>query len=392
MIWNHVTNDLSAYVHGELTPDEARRIGEHLVGCRRCRRDYDEIRFGAEAARELKTVSAPDSLWIEIESALAAKPVERPMSGAGTFFSIPAFRYSIALAGVIIVALIGFTLFRRETDRMPDIGWEVTRIDGAPAIGSQRIASSGRLKPGEWLTTDSSSSAQISVGQIGEVKIDPNSRVRLADASPGSHRLAIEVGRMEAFIWAPPRQFFVDTPSAVAVDLGCSYTLEVDRRGAGKLKVTLGWVAFEWKGRESFVPAGAVCLTRPDSGPGTPFFDDASTIFIDELAEFDAAQSDTEKMSALDALLPLARKRDGLTLWHLLSRTAGDTRGRVYDRLTSLIPAPAGVTRRGVIDGDRGMLDSLWEPLELGDSSWWRLWKAPFPAPTARIETTTDNN
>ena len=32
--------------------------------------------------------------------------------------------------------------------------------------------------------------------------------------------LALARGKMEAFIWAPPRQFFVDTPSAVAVDLG----------------------------------------------------------------------------------------------------------------------------------------------------------------------------
>lgn len=390
MIWNHVTKYLSAYVHGELSPDEARRIGEHLVGCRQCRREYDEIRFGAEAAREMKIVSAPDSIWHEIEFALDRKPVKESKSWPGTLISIPAFRYSVALAGVALAALIAFSIFRREA--IPGPGWEVTRIDGAPAIGDQRIASRGLLKPGEWLTTDGSSRAQISVGQIGEVKIDPNSRVRLADATPGSHRLAIEVGRIEAFIWAPPRQFFVDTPSAVAVDLGCSYTLDVDRRGAGKLKVTLGWVAFEWKGRESFVPAGAVCLTRPDSGPGTPFFDDASTVFIDELAKFDAARNEPERTSALDALLPLARKRDGLTLWHLISRTEGDDRGRVYDRLTSLIPAPAGVTRQGVIDGDRGMLDALWEPLELGDSSWWRLWKAPFPAPTARIETTTDNN
>jgi hypothetical protein len=38
-------------------------------------------------------------------------------------------------------------------------------------------------------------------------------------------------------IWAPPRLFFVDTPSAVAADLGCSYTLEVKDDGAGVLRV-----------------------------------------------------------------------------------------------------------------------------------------------------------
>ena len=37
------------------------------------------------------------------------------------------------------------------------------------------------------------------------------------------------------------------------------------------ISVTTGWVGFEWRGRESFIPAGAVCLTRKSLGPGTPY-------------------------------------------------------------------------------------------------------------------------
>jgi hypothetical protein len=89
---------------------------------------------------------------------------------------------------------------------------------------------------------------------------------------------------MQAFIWAPPRQFYVDTPSAVAVDLGCAYTLEVGDDGQGLLSVVGGWVAFEWQGRETFVPAMAMCVTRPRLGPGTPYFSDASEDFQNALA------------------------------------------------------------------------------------------------------------
>src|SRR4030095_15328631 len=113
----------------------------------------------------------------------------------------------------------------------------------------------GRLTTGDWLVTDDESRAQISVGEIGEVKVEPNSRIRLVQARDKEHRLGLARGKMQAFIWAPPGQFYVDTPSAVAVDLGCSYTLEVNDDGLGLLRVTLGWVAFEWEGRESFVPA-----------------------------------------------------------------------------------------------------------------------------------------
>jgi hypothetical protein len=261
--------------------------------------------------------------------------------------------------------------------------WDVTRIEGAPKIGSKTVGDAGKLRVGEWLVTDDSSSAKISVGEIGYVQVDPGSRVRLLEAKTDEHRLALARGRMQAFIYAPPRQFYVDTPSAVAVDLGCAYTLEVDADGQGLLSVIGGWVAFEWQGRESFVPAWAMCVTRPGYGPGTPYFNDASEDFQNALAIFDVAESGSDARSnALQSVLAKSRKRDALTLWHLLPRTDGDDRLRVYNRLAELIPPPPQVTPEAVMRGDRGALDLWWEKLELGSAEWWRIWKGPIPSQT----------
>ena len=81
----------------------------------------------------------------------------------------------------------------------------------------------------------------------------PNSVLRTA----GGKRLTLQRGELHAFIWAPAREFVVDTPSARAVDLGCEYTLNVDEKGDGMLRVALGWVAFQVGDREAFIPAGA---------------------------------------------------------------------------------------------------------------------------------------
>ncbi|HMZ22296.1 MAG TPA: FecR domain-containing protein, partial [Blastocatellia bacterium] len=279
------------------------------------------------------------------------------------------------------VVLIGaaWWFYRRQAPPEPDnrVSWEVTRLDGQPVIGKRKIGEKGRLPVGEWLATDDASRAQISVGQIGEVKIEPNSRVRLVGADADNHRLAMTRGKMEAFIWAPPRKFFVETPSALAVDLGCSYTLEINDDGVGLLHVTLGWVAFESQGLESFVPAGAMCVTRPQLGPGTPYFSDASAEFQTALTAFDIGNA-----ASLETVLSLARERDALTLWHLLPRTRNEQRGKVIDRLAELVPPPPKVTRAGVISGDRAMLDIWWNKLGLGDTEWWRMWKGPLPAQT----------
>jgi hypothetical protein len=164
--------------------------------------------------------------------------------------------------------------------------------------------------------------------------------------------------------------FFVDTPSAVAADLGCAYTLEVDSDGASLLRVTSGWVALQLKDRESVVPAGAACATRPGVGPGTPYFEDTSENFRRALAELDfqsqvttsfagSVKPDSSKLPALQALLAESRPRDTLTLWHLLSRIDGAERVLVYERLVAFASPPEGVTREGVLQLDNQML-SLW--------------------------------
>ncbi len=285
----------------------------------------------------------------------------------------------LALAAAIALVVAGAWLALRWTRP----SWEVARLEGSPKVGSSRIAESGRLAVGEWLETDGSSRAQIGIGAIGVVRVEPNTRIQLLRARPTEHRLALARGTMHAQIWAPPRLFTVETPSAVAVDLGCAYTLQVDDAGAGLLRVTYGWVAFELRGRESFVPEGALCATRAGIGPGTPYYQDSSPSFQAALARLDFEKLSLEaRAAALGVVLAEARKRDALTLWHLLLSVNAPERAPVFDRLAALVPPPPGVTRESVLEGDRQMLDLWWNQLGLGNTSWWRFWKGRWPPPS----------
>jgi hypothetical protein len=64
-----------------------------------------------------------------------------------------------------------------------------------------------------------------------------------------------------------------------------------------------------------------------------------------------------------------------MTLWHLLSRVPAEDRGLVFDALATLVAPPSGVTRDGIRRGDRAMRDRWWDALDLGTSSWWRMWE-----------------
>lgn len=363
MFSRHVTKQISAYCHGELSTEESRSFSEHLIGCTKCRLDFDQIKRGISLAEQISVLQAPEDLWEQIAPLLQSTQSSTPIPR-----SIPSIQKPILAIAAVLILVFGVGIYRfTRTSKghkiESDSAWNVERLDGAPTIGTSTIDGKGQLSVGQWLETDSNSRAQIDVSSIGRVQIDPNTRVKLVETQPTEHRLELAHGKMSAQIWAPPRLFFVDTPSAVAADLGCAYTLEVDDSGRGLLRVTTGWVSLELKDRESMVPAGAACETRPGFGPGTPYFEDASQEFRDVLELMDFG-STTVKSSDLQALLSISRKRDSLTLWHLLSRVNGTDRSRVYEKIASFVAPPPGITREGILNLNQAMLDSWRQQLE----------------------------
>jgi hypothetical protein len=298
----------------------------------------------------------------------------------------------LRLAATTLLALtIGAALWlslrtRSQISHPAQTAWQVQFAiqSGTTESTGSSPASNSWLQVGQTLETNAATIATLSVAQIGRLQLEPGSRLRLVQSRIGRQQIALDRGTIHATIWAAPGQFVVDTPSAVAVDLGCMYTLHVDDNGNGTLRTTLGWVGFHRNGRESFIPAGAACATHRETGPGTPYFEDASEAFRSALLQLDsAAASLPEPQSALQVVLTQARPRDALTLWHLLSRVNASDRPAVYNRLAQLVPPPASVTRDGILNLDRLMLDAWWNALDLGDISLWRHWERTWTSQDA---------
>ena len=408
----HFISKLSAFVNHELSKSEQQQIGEHLMQCTVCRREHDRIKLGSTFAAQLVQHHALPQVWDGIENALDAGRAPQmtliPKTAAFGFRDMAPYAVAAVLVfGLATVAYI--SLFRPVPDQArkpaiapeqsspqiqpeiavvqpsqpanvdvppsnsntavtPDVispeiaataSWEFDTLAGSPTVGAASTAN--RLAVGDVLETDAISRARIAVADIGNVEIRPNSRVKLIGTDPKQHRLSLERGSLHAKIFAPPRLFIVDTPSAVAVDLGCEYTLEVDKAGNNKLHVTSGFVALERGGRESIVPAGAMCLTRKGKGLGTPFSAETTEAFRAALERFDFAGGGSV---AVDAILASRNSYDIISLWHLLSRVSPADRGKVYDALVPYVGPPEGVTREGVLKLNKKMLETWREEVE----------------------------
>lgn len=354
MFKKHVIKQLSAYCNDELPSGEAKRVGEHLLACKRCRKEHDEVKLGVQLAQQLPLLSAPGELWDEIESALdqrSRKPMLQPRTLRPSL-ALGWFRVA-AVAAVILVAVAIGLVWSSYHD--PRASWAVENLNGTVRIGGGHIKQTGNLAVGQTLETDNSSRARISVGEIGEVEVESNSRIKLVQANVTEHRLALERGEMSARISAPPRLFFVDTPSGEAIDLGCAYTMQVDDAGAGLLHVTLGEVALVRDGREVYVPRYGMCQSRKGIGPGTPYFEDAPDKLVSALERFDFEDGGE---AAFAEVLKESRPRDTFTLWHLLTRVEGEQRARVLERMIELVGLPKSVTREGTLQLDQKTLDT----------------------------------
>jgi hypothetical protein len=309
--------------------------------------------------------SGPPDPEVERLEKLLAPLAHRPQAGLRVVAARPARPWR-ALAAAAAVALAAASLWRFENLPAPSTGWQVARVDGAARVDQSEARVAMDIRAGQVMRTDGTSELLIQDDGLGRVDLGPDSEMR----ATGKNRLALDRGRLHAFIWARPGKFVVDTPSARAVDLGCEYNLTVDANGDGLLKVRMGWVAFQHRGRESFIPAGAQCVTRKRGGPGIPYYEDATPALADAVARFD--RGDT---AATAAILAAARPRDGLTLWHLLTRVPAQDRGAVFDRFAELVTVPAVATREKVMELDRFAVDECWNALNLENTDWWRGWE-----------------
>jgi hypothetical protein len=354
MFTRHVAEQLSAYHHRELRPDEIANIEHHLGECSKCRAIYEEIRFGARLASRLPLVKAPESMWRDLQHTSITQPRRNGFA-------------LLAFAGTLAAAVVTISLFL--VHNIP-IGpsWAVSNVRGTPQIGSRRIVETGRLGQGEALQTDAFSEAEVQIANIGRLEIDPNTKIRLVVTKSDQHRISLERGKVEARTWAPPRLFIVDTPSASAVDFGCQYTLEIEKDGGSLLHVTLGLVSLEDHGRVAYVPAGAMARTRSGFGPGTPFHEESSVRFQSALNAIDFGANQGERKDQIEIILSEAKDRDAVTLWHLLPRIDVQGRQRVADRLAAFVPPPAGVTSAGVVALDASMLRAWGESIP---ELWW---------------------
>ena len=233
--------------------------------------------------------------------------------------------------------------------------WQAT----SPVSCGGATASAGNLPAGTWMETGEGATVSLQIANIGAVQLLGGSKLRVVATGPKEHRLELVRGSLHAKVEAPPRLFVIDTRAATAVDLGCEYDMSIDDRGRSHLRVAVGAVSLEGKGRAAYVPAGTAITADPERGPGVVLAFDATRALTTAAERVEGGET-----GALDELLASAGEGDSFTLWNLLQGTTQEIRERVLKRMEALKMRPAKVKRESIVAGHQEALLALRASLE----------------------------
>lgn len=366
---------LNEYLDGTISSESLSRLMQAVENDPVYKKEFDAYAETLGMMRDLPDrITPPAGMWDNIESRLTEKGsyFTKVTDNFYTFNSpeltdvnykeinkqrsqqLPT-RYiftGLVAAGLILALMFGIKSFLSTNDQgglqqlaSLDSYWLVSNVKGAPMVDDKSFAGIDSVTVGDWLITDDTSQALLKVANIGTIVVDPGSKVRIMKSALGEHRIILEYGTISANINAAPRTFFVETNSVTAVDLGCSYSLTMDKKGNGILYVKEGMVELESQKRNTLVSAGKYCLTKSGMGPGTPYRDDSSLEFKRALQSYDFKNGGA---AALNNILKNAKKTDAVTLLSLMPFVDKSSKEKVYAKLASLVPTPGSIPKDSI--------------------------------------------
>ncbi|TAK63760.1 MAG: zf-HC2 domain-containing protein, partial [Bacteroidetes bacterium] len=193
---HHILDLLDNVIEGTLKPEQRQFIELHITQCPECKSEFDRLNaFMSKIDALPKEIQPPRDLWSGIEKRITTQP-------RGTIIELPGHQYEGSVeqqkamrreiqqgivrrsvwyfraAAVALLFIISAALYWYLT--LPELpSWQVTTLEGKPKIGSELLAATGKLYIGDLLETDNASRAKLTVGKIGEVELEPNTKLRL---------------------------------------------------------------------------------------------------------------------------------------------------------------------------------------------------------------------
>jgi len=345
------------FYSNELNSETKDLVQKHLNDCKECASEYSAfLKLKEQASSLKKEVMPPKQIFEKIEKEISQKNKMQndikitPLSNniltinfaddkKGTAeskksgFMTKNWYWFASAAVVLLVASIVFLNYKARNfisvEEMSN--WKLVNLRGEAFINGVK---SNTVNVGDWIQTDSTSSVVLKIANVGDISIEPNSKVRFVQSDGEVSRIEVLYGTVNTTT-SQADKFVLHSNNMKVQDKGGSYSFKVDEKGNGVIFVNNGIANVESGNKSAVVTDGKFCLYKPEYGVGTPFRKDASKEFQNALFSYDFNNGG---VPAVYYAVANAAPEDYTSLMNLIPRVDDKTKYLVLNKLGKLVP------------------------------------------------------
>jgi len=372
---SRVQENFDEFYNNELNSETKDLIQQHLDKCDECKKEYSAYTLLKNKAKLLKKeISPTTNLYSNIEKFITKeistanntvmkndiqiKPLSgniltidfneekkpTPTTESQSFMGRNWYWFASAAAIILICSLVFSRYSEKNIYSAGEMSnWKLVNLKGNALINGVK---SDVVNVGDWIQTDNESAVVLKIVNVGDISIEPNSKVRFIQSDDNVSRIEVSYGTVNTST-SQADKFILQTSNMKVQDKGSSYSFKVDDKGNGVIYVNNGIANIESGDRKAVVAEGKFCMYKPEFGVGIPFRKDAKPEFQNALFQYDFNNGGT---NAIYSAIASAMPEDYYSLLNLIPRVDEKTKYLVYNKLGRIAPQGVAGVRLDSLD------------------------------------------
>lgn len=344
------------FYNNELNSETKDLVQQHLNDCKECTSEYLAfLKLKEQASSLKKEVMPPKQIFEKIEKEISQKnkmqndvkittlsnniltinftdDKKETESKKSSFLTKNWYWFASAAVVLLIASIVLLNYKARNFVSVEEMSnWKLINLRGEAFINGVK---SNTVNVGDWIQTDSASSVVLKIANVGDISIEPNSKVRFVQSDGQMSRIEVLYGTVNTTT-SQADKFVLHSNNMKVQDKGGSYSFKVDEKGNGVIFVNNGIANVESGNKSAVVTDGKFCLYKPEYGVGIPFRKDASKEFQNALFSYDFSNGG---MQSVYYAVANAAPEDYTSLMNLIPRVDERTKYLVLNKLGKLVP------------------------------------------------------
>jgi len=345
-------------------------VQNHLIECKDCASEYSAFILLKERTASLKKeITPPQQIFENIESGIKQRNIKMkndikitPLSNNILTIDFSEDKKEVSktqpagfmgrnwywfASAAVILLIVSISIAKYSSKSVFSVeemsNWKLVSLKGGAFINGVK---SDKVNVGDWIQTDSVSSVILKIANVGDVSIEPNTKVRFIQSDDNVSRIEVLYGTVNTST-SQADKFVLQSSNMKVQDKGGSYSFKVDDKGNGVIYVNNGVANVESGNKSAVVTDGKFCLYKPEYGIGIPFRKDSKPEFQNALFQYDFNNGGTPSVYyAIANAMP----EDYSSLLNLIPRVDDQTKYLVLNKLNKFAPMAVPVINMDSLD------------------------------------------